>query len=210
MPDSPCWRPIPSIFGLFGGRSDPNSELFLKKSIPYGSPGQSASPKMILYWSSHYEVFIEKVRTPLNFLSQINFFATIFGKLVFHFKPSEARFVIILCFFGSLKLGCWILRIVNCADRAVGHWSMAIAQGPLLNGHWSMVGPENGLKSRCFVRGCLKKVKKTSGRSAVQAENDNPYNENTAFGTLDRRRPETVSAAAASTPDHTRRGQGWR
>ena len=64
---------------------------------------------------------MEKWRKPLIFLSQINFFATIFGKPVFHFKPSEARFSLILCFFGSLKLGCWILRIVNCADREDVH-----------------------------------------------------------------------------------------
>ena len=43
-----------------------------------------------------------------------------------------------------------------------------------------------------------KSPKKTSGRSAVQPQNDDPYNENSVLGTLERRHPETVSAAAAS------------
>ena len=108
MPNPPSWRPIPSIVGLFGGRSDPDSQLFLKKTIPYGSPGQSASPKMILYWSSPYEVLIEKMRKPLNFLSQINFFTTIFGQPVFHLKPPEASFIMIWCFVNlKLVVGFW-------------------------------------------------------------------------------------------------------
>ena len=44
----------------------------------------------------------------------------------------------------------------------------------------------NGIKSKRFARGCLKKVKKTSRESAVQAQNDNPYNENSVLGTIRR------------------------
>ena len=40
---------LPSFFGLFLGRSDPTSELFLKKTTPYGLSGQTALWKMILY-----------------------------------------------------------------------------------------------------------------------------------------------------------------
>ena len=76
----------------FGQMTSQNSELFSKKSIPYSLSGQTATRKMIVSWPSNYEVFIPNCRKPLIFQRNSNLFAGIFGKPVFHIKPSEASF----------------------------------------------------------------------------------------------------------------------
>ena len=81
----------------------------------------------------------------------------------------------------------------------------------------SAIFSPNNFKSRCVARGCLKKVRKTSGRSAVQAENDNPFNEITDFGTILRIWRiwriwricrKRWQQGQGRPPSHTRRGPG--
>ena len=80
MPKVVPWPRFPSIFGLFSGRPDPRSELFSKKSIPYGLSGQSAGLKVLLYWSSTHQLFTKIWRfhwflsIRFNFFSKYNFF----------------------------------------------------------------------------------------------------------------------------------------
>ena len=143
-------------------------------------------------------------RKPLIFLSNFNFFEQVgsffFEKPVFHFKPSEASFIGIRC-LGSQNSGIpelWDPRILGIPE----FWDPR----PVLAG--------NGLRSRCFVRGVLKKVKKTSRESAVQAQNDNPYNENSVLGTHPRiprihRIPRIRCQQLQVRPSfYTRRGPG--
>ena len=73
----------------------------------------------------------------------------------------------------------WLLDSLNIrpGDKSEGLAQQAGSTG-WPNRLAQQAGSTGGLKSWCFVRDVREKVKRTSRRSAVQAQNDNPYNEN--------------------------------
>ena len=67
----------------------------------------------------------------------------------------------------------------------------------------------------CFARGRVKQIRKTSCRTTIQPQNDNPYNEYARFGIHRRiQRIQRIhriwSGTAARDLPNTRRGSGWR
>ena len=70
------------------------SELFLKKSIPHGSSGQTAMWKRIPYGSSSFHVFIKKCRKCWFLPFRFHFFIiTIFSPFV-RLRPVQAGFCV--------------------------------------------------------------------------------------------------------------------
>ena len=145
---------------------------------------------MILYWSSLHEIFEKKNVTEgsktLTFLSNFNFF------------ERTGRFFWKTCFFILSRL------------RWVSPWSCVRFQPVVGLSPQMVVGFP---KTRWFTQGCMKKVRKTSRRSAVQAQNDNPYNENSVFGTRCRIRRicrKRCRQRQVRPSSHTRRGPRWR
>ena len=70
------------------------SELFLKKSIPHGSSGQTAMWKRIPYGSSSFQVFIKKYRKCWFLPIRFHFFMmTLFSPFV-RLRPVQAGFCV--------------------------------------------------------------------------------------------------------------------
>ena len=79
------------------------SELFLKKSIPHGSSGQTAMCKMIPYESSSFQGFVKKCRKYVFLPIRFHFFMiTLFPPFV-RLKPVQAGFCVsiqtLICLF---------------------------------------------------------------------------------------------------------------
>ena len=82
---------IYDFFEFLGSRF---SELFLKKSIPHGSSGQTAMWKRIPYGSSSFQVFIKKCRKYLFLPIRFHFFMiTLFSPFV-RLRPVQAGFCV--------------------------------------------------------------------------------------------------------------------
>ena len=80
------------IFGEFLGSRF--SELFLKKSIPHGSSGQTAMWKRIPYGSSSFQVFIKQYRKYWFLPIRFHFFMiTLFSPFV-RLRPVQAGFCV--------------------------------------------------------------------------------------------------------------------
>ena len=79
------------FLGFLGSRF---SELFLKKSIPHGSSGQTAMWKSIPYGSSSFQVFIKKCRKCWFLPIRFHFFMiTLFSPFV-RLRPVQAGFCV--------------------------------------------------------------------------------------------------------------------
>ena len=65
------------------------SELFSETRLSQKSYGQTCGLKMILWWSSLYQLFVEKFDLTAFFPIEIPLFH---GKPLSHFKPSEIYF----------------------------------------------------------------------------------------------------------------------